>query len=254
MTVLLSEMTRDQIQSIAPNAVAVLPTASVEQHGPHMPVITDTLLCGTVAERAAEVASSKVKVVVAPVLCYGNSHHHRPFAGVLSLTSQTYMTAVTEVLEGLALSGFRKLVVLNGHGGNTDSNAVVGLDFPNRLGHNVSIATGPYWDIARAAIVEKGLLTSDLIPGHAGLFETAMVMAIRPELVDPDGMQKVSDMSQENKGLFADLKGATAQVHGAWAAGPGYTDNPAAATPELGQQLLSIAVEQVSQFFINFGE
>lgn len=66
------------------------------------------------------------------------------------------MTAVTEVLEGLALSGFRNLVALNGHGGNTDSNAVMGLDFPNRLGHEVSIATAAYWDIARAALRRKG--------------------------------------------------------------------------------------------------
>ena len=56
MTRLLAEMTREQIREIAPNAVAVLPTAAIEQHGPHMPIITDTLLCGTVAQRAAEAA------------------------------------------------------------------------------------------------------------------------------------------------------------------------------------------------------
>src|SRR5690606_34911147 len=85
MTVLLEEMTRDQIKELAPNAVAVLPTASIEQHGPHLPIVTDTLLCGTVARRAAEAVGDQARVVVAPVLPFGNSHHHRPFAGVLSL-------------------------------------------------------------------------------------------------------------------------------------------------------------------------
>ena len=66
MTILLEEMTRDQIAELAPTALAVLPTASIEQHGPHMPVVTDTLLCGTVAQRAAEKAASQTSVVVTP--------------------------------------------------------------------------------------------------------------------------------------------------------------------------------------------
>lgn len=246
MTVLLAELTRDQIQDIAPTAVAVLPTASIEQHGPHLPVITDTLLCGTVAQRAAEQVEN---VYVAPVLTYGNSHHHRPFAGVLSLASDTYMAAVTDILEGMVLSGFRKLLILNGHGGNTDSNAVVGLDFPNRLGHAVTIGTAPYWDVARAALVEKSNIPSSQIPGHAGRFETSMVMALRPDLVPDTGLSETRDVSVNGKGLFAPLAGATIQTHGTWAAGTGYTDNPQAASAEEGELLLSIIVEQLARFF-----
>lgn len=254
MTVLLAEMTREQIRRLAPNAVAVLPTASIEQHGPHAPIITDTLLCGTVAQRAAERAAGRVQAVVAPVLCYGNSHHHRPFAGVLSLSSPTYLAAVTEILEGLLLSGFRKLIVLNGHGGNTDSNNVVGLDFVNRLGHDVTIATGAYWDIARPALVEQGLMPSNRIPGHAGRFETSMVMALRPDLIDPEGMGQIQDQSQVKKGLFGDLTGATVQVHGAWAASTGYTDNPAEASADEGKALLEVVVQRVSEFFVAFDQ
>jgi creatinine amidohydrolase len=254
MTTLLAELTREQIRQLAPTATAILPTASIEQHGPHLPVLTDSLLCETVARRAAERAAEKISVVVTPILYFGNSHHHRPFPGVLSLTSKTFMTAVTEVLEGLVLSGFRKLVVLNGHGGNTDSNNVVGLDFVHRLGQPVSIATGAYWDIARAALVEKGLITSNLIPGHAGQFETALVMAIRPELVNQEGMAQVRDQTQEPRGLFGNLTGATVQRHGAWASTPGYTDNPAAATAEQGQALLEVIVERVAEFLTAFDQ
>lgn len=254
MTILLEEMTRDQIANLAPGALAVLPTASIEQHGPHMPVVTDTLLCGTVARRAAEKAAGQTPVVVTPVLWCGNSHHHRPFAGVLSLTSPNYMAAVTDVLEGLVLSGFRKLLVLNGHGGNTDSNAVVGLDFANRLGHPVSIATAAYWDIARPTLVEKGLMPSAMIPGHAGRFETSMVMALRPDLVSAEGLEKTRQTEKSGSGLFAPLVGATVQVHGAWAAGPGYTDEPATASSEEGNRLLEVVVEQVANLMVTFGQ
>lgn len=254
MTVLLEEMTRDQIKELAPNAVAVLPTASIEQHGPHLPIVTDTLLCGTVARRAAEAVGDQARVVVAPVLPFGNSHHHRPFAGVLSLASDTYMAAVRDVLEGLALSGFRKLVVLNGHGGNTDSNAVVGLDFVNRLGHPVAIATAAYWDIARPALVEANILPGGRIPGHAGRFETALVMAIRPELVNQEGLNQTQDQSQVKGGLFAALTGATVQVHGSWAASTGYTDEPAAATADEGRAMLDIIVQRVAEFLTAFSQ
>lgn len=254
MTVLLEEMTRDQIEALAPTAIAILPTASIEQHGPHLPVLTDTLLCGTVARLAAEQAQPHAPVVVAPVLCYGNSHHHRPFAGVLSLTSHTYMTAVTEVLEGLLLSGFTRLVVLNGHGGNTDSNAVVALDFVNRLDHPAIIATAAYWDIARAALIETGILTHEEIPGHAGRFETDLVLAIRPELVDPAVLSATPDVRGNLKGLFADLGGGVIQQNGVWAAGPGYTDNPAAASASEGATVLEIVVGRVAAFMMAFHE
>ena len=256
MTRLLAEMTREQIRQIAPDAVAVLPTAAIEQHGPHMPIITDTLLCGTVALRAAEAAfeqtGGSAHILVAPVLPYGNSHHHRPFPGVLSLSSGTFMAAVTDILEGLVLSGFRKVIVLNGHGGNTDSNAVVGLDFVNRLGHDVTIATASYWDIARPAIVESGILGGNLIPGHAGQFEASLVMALRPDLVDADTLAETLDMTQTAQGLFSAMDGATVQVHGAWGASVGYTDKPAAATAEQGEALLEIVVDRVASFFAAF--
>jgi creatinine amidohydrolase len=259
MTVRFEELTREQIRGIAPNAVAVLPTASIEQHGPHLPVVTDTLLCGTVAlraaEKAAEKSGGKTKVLVAPVMSYCNSHHHRPFPGVLSLAAPTYIAAVLDILEGLALSGFRKLLVLNGHGGNTDSNAVAGLDFVNRLGHDVSIATAAYWDIARPAIVEAGVMEGKRIPGHAGRFETAMVMAIRPELVNQEGLRQTSDQSKSSGGLFSKaLVGGTVQVHGTWAASTGYSDAPATATADEGKRMLEIVVDKVADFMVAFDQ
>jgi len=259
MTVRLEELTREQIRAMAPNAIAILPTASIEQHGPHLPIVTDTLLCGTVAlraaERAVEKSGGKTQILVAPVLPYCNSHHHRPFPGVLSLSSPTYIAAVTDILEGLALSGFRKLMILNGHGGNTDSNAVVALDFVNRLGHDVNIATAAYWDIARPKIVEAGIIEGGRVPGHAGRFETAMVMAIRPELVNTEGLGQTRDQSTTNQGLFSQaLVGGTVQVHGAWAASTGYSDNPAAATAEEGKAMLEIVVSTVADFLVAFDQ
>ena len=253
-SVLFEEMTREQIKEIAPRAIAVLPTAATEQHGPHMAVGTDTLLCTTVARRAASAAADAIPVIITPPLPFGSSHHHYPFGGVLSLTSDTFISVVREVAAGLVRSGFRKILILNGHGGNSDHVGVAGQDLVNRLELPATVASCNYWDLGRKALEEKDLLPAPRIPGHAGHFETSMIMALRPDWVDSEALAKVSDMSAENTGLDVDLAGAVVQTYGAWGAGPGHTDNPAAATPELGKALLEILVREVARVLRDFGQ
>ena len=252
MTVLFHEMTREQIKKIAPRAIAVMPTSATAQHGPHLAVGTDTLRVTTVAERAARAAADAVPVVITPPLAFGSSHHHYPFGGTLSLTSETFAGVVVEVLDGLVRTGFRHLVVLNGHGGNKDLVGMASQDLVNRLGRPATVASCNYWDIAKPALVEAGLLPAPLIPGHAGHFETSAVLALQPGWVDEAARGQVKDMAGEGSGLDVDLTGAVVQTYGAWGKGPGHTDNPAAATAELGDKMLEVLVGEVARFFRDF--
>lgn len=252
MTVLMHEMNREQIKAVAPKAIGVLCTAATEQHGPHMAVGTDTLLVSTVAERAAIAAADAVPVVITPPLAFGSSHHHYPFGGTISLTSATFAGVVCEVLEGLVRTGFRHLVVLNGHGGNKDLVGAASQDLVHRLGFPATIASANYWDIARPAMVAADLLPAHRIPGHAGHFETSAILSLRPDWVDEKARTAVTDMEGEATGLDARITGAVVQTHGAWGEGPGHTDNPAVATAELGSKLLDIAVDEVATFFRDF--
>jgi creatinine amidohydrolase len=254
MSVLFEEMTRGQILAIAPDAIAVLPTSATEQHGPHMAVGTDTLLCTTIARRAAEAAADQVPIVIAPPVAFGSSFHHNPFGGVLTLTSATFIEVVSEVVAGLSRSGFRKVVIINGHGGNSDQVGVVGQEAVNRLGLPIVAASCSYWNLCRTALVVSNLIPAAYIPGHAGQFETSMVMALRPDWVDEAERQQVDDVSSANIGLDIDLTGAVVQSHGTWQNGPGHTDNPAAATAELGVAMLEIIVAEVARFFREFSK
>lgn len=169
----VAELDRDR-------TVAVLPTAAVEQHGPHLPVDTDMFLCTRVVEEAAARAQRGGTVLVAPTLAYGSSAHHMAFAGTLTLTAATFLTAVGELCGSLAQHGFRRLLVVNGHGGNSDltREAVQQL----AVQAPVLAAAVDYWALAREAAAQ----VRSSPPGgmaHACEFETSLMLHLRPESV-----------------------------------------------------------------------
>src|SRR5262245_33503799 len=117
---LLEEMTRESLNEIASRALVVLPVGATEQHGPHLPVGTDSFTVEYIAHAASSDAAGSIPVVVAPTLRFGSSHHHIPFGGTLSLSTETYYRVITELTESLILGGFKRLFILNGHGGNNE--------------------------------------------------------------------------------------------------------------------------------------
>ena len=251
MKTLLAEMTREQVRAIAANTTAVLPTAAIEQHGPHLAIVTDTLACGTICQRAAELATQQgAPATVAPTLQFGASHHHRPYPGVLSLSLPTFIQVVKELCESLVLSGFRRIVIVNGHGGNDAAVRVAATDVA--LAHPVSIAAASYWTIAGPALVADGRVRDiGQLPGHAGAFETSLVMALREELVD-----KASYPEPRAKPPFEPDLSTRAQVSRAGqllGQGPGYTDDPSRASVAHGEHLLGIITREVAKFLVDFG-
>jgi len=178
---LLQELTRGEIRAIAATTMVVLPVGAVEQHGPHLPTGTDFFVVEHLARMATTEAARDVPVVVAPTLPFGSSHHHLPFGGTLSLGTELYYRVVYDLVESLISSGFRKCFILNGHGGNSELVQLVARDLA--LKHPVHVAAASYWSIARDAFAALGDVTDVRIPGHAGAFETSLIMALRPELV-----------------------------------------------------------------------
>ena len=249
--ILLGEMTREQIRQIAPDTTVVLPTAAVEQHGPHLTILTDTLACTTICQRAAELASEQGPVTVAPPIHFGSSHHHFPYAGVLSLSNATFIQVVKEICESLVRSGFRRIAIVNGHGGNDEAIRVAAREVT--LAQPVSIAAASYWTIAGPALIEEGAVTAvGLLPGHAGAFETSLVLALRPELVDRASFPP----PLANPPFHADLRHRATVIHAGQSlgSGPGFTDNPANASAEHGKRFLDIITREVAKFLVEFAQ
>ncbi len=156
--------------------VALLPVGSVEQHGPHLPLDTDAFDADYLARRVAE-ACSDPKPLVLPLIAYGVSYHHADFTGTVSLSNDTLAKMIYEIGMSVARNGIQKLVIINGHGGNSPA-LNYAAQMINRDAHIfVCVDSGETSDVDIAKIVET---PNDV---HAGEIETSTGLAVRPGLV-----------------------------------------------------------------------
>jgi creatinine amidohydrolase len=190
--VLLQELSWPAVATIANELPVVVPIAAIEQHGRHLPVFTDSMLLGEVVRRAALTLGDRV--VWTPLLWLGNSHHHLDFAGTLSAAPRTYLDVLGDLINNLVGHGFRRIVLLNGHGGNIvpAQQSVFEARQRYRQRQDLLLLAATYWllggkpDQVDSTIAQKAM-------GHACEWETSMVLHLAPALVgDLSGIEPVS--------------------------------------------------------------
>ena len=174
----------DQLRERArQDAMVILPIGSLEQHGPHLPVEVDSMLGETVALRTARLVAERGQpVLVLPVLWTGLSEHHMSFGGTISLDLPAFSAMVEGVVRAAHRHGFRRIVLLNGHGGNENALRCLTDELTPKLG--IPIVQFTYWYAASEAI--GAILETQAGLSHACEAETSMMMAVRPELVAED--------------------------------------------------------------------
>ena len=133
-----------------------------------MPTGTDALAVERIARGAAALASAAAPVVVTPTLPFGSSGHHLAFGGTMSVGTETYYRLVSDLVESLIISGFKRIFILNGHGGNNEPIQLVARDLALKL--PVNIAAASYWVTAWDALVDGKAHELGNLPGHAGAF------------------------------------------------------------------------------------
>jgi creatinine amidohydrolase len=246
---LLQELTREEAKAIAPETLVILPTGATEQHGPHLPVGTDAYAVEQIAREAAARIASRVPVVVAPTLPFGSSQHHLPFGGTLSISTETYYRVIVDLVESLIIGGFQRIFILNGHGGNHEIVQLVARDLA--LKHPANIAAASYWTIAWDALTAADAQSRGRLPGHAGAFETSLVMALRPELVAEPRPHRDEAIAPVSRGFAAPYR---AERHGFWQEINGFTDSPDRAEAKHGLAYLDAAAVAVAAAFAEFYE
>lgn len=146
---LFSELSYEAINRQTKNdKVVVLPLGAIEQNGAHLAVSTDTSLVTKIAHEAEKVR--REDILLCPTLPFGSGHHHLHFGGTLSISITTYTQVVVELVESLLQNGFRRIVLLNGHGGYiTPVRQALGV-LSNKFDttHKANIALVTYWELA----------------------------------------------------------------------------------------------------------
>jgi len=244
---LFEEMTREALQKVAPTALAVIPVGATEQHGPHLPAGTDVMHTEHVARAAAARIADRTPVVVTPTLPFGCSPHHLPFGATISLSAETLLNVLHDLGTSIAAAGFRHLFVVNGHGGNHELIALMARDLALKL--PLAVAAGSWWAIARDTLLSNGGDQIGRLPGHAGAFETSIVLALRPDLVREPRPHRDGPTAG---GPLAFASPYRMELPGSWQRIDGYTDSPDLGTAGAGQRFLEAGTQAVAAAMLAF--
>jgi creatinine amidohydrolase len=256
-----SELTTLDFASVdTSRAIAVLPIAATEQHGPHLPLSVDTDIVNGVVKaslphlHAAHVSNdAPLPVFFLPTQSVGLSPEHAAFPGTLTLKPETLIRLWTDIAESVKAAGVNKLVLFNAHGGHVGAMDVVARDLRARLG--MLVYSVNWYQLP--LLNDKGEDLNDLFSAHehrfgvhAGDVETSVMLALQPQSVRMALAQNFQSTSEQRAANFTILgNGRSAKL--AWQMQDynpaGAAGNAAAATAEKGQALLDAAGRSLAQ-------
>ena len=241
-------------QAIAQQPVVLLPFGTIEDHGPHLPINTDNVIVEAICLEAARRAAGDVLVM--PLVAYGLDEHHMDFPGTVSVDIQTLLAYVADVASSVARHGFTHVLIVNGHGSNEpiadlaarrvvlETGAICGAMSPNAA-IDPTLAEPVFSEMRQSA------------PGgvaHAGEYETAMMLHLRPDLVHMD--RAVREMGQIKLDHFNwDYPEPSVLSWQDWwsrMSESGVCGDPTVATAEFGQALFEETVENFVRFVREF--
>ncbi|HYF52058.1 MAG TPA: creatininase family protein [Planctomycetota bacterium] len=244
------ELRSPEIGALPRETIVVLPTAAVEQHGPHLPTGTDTLIAQGICRKLDEACAGRLLIL--PVQQIGISEHHMKFPGTLSLTHESFKTAVTDTIDCVARQGFRRVLLLNSHGGNQSVNGVIVEKAPSKW-PELDLLSTSWW---RVAAEDLKPLVEGAYPavGHACEFETSVMLALHPNLVNmkaavDDGLVH---HAPELRGDLLTGTVASAATTFDRLTGHGVFGRPSKASAEKGERILQVAAQAMKRLLESY--
>lgn len=218
--------------------VALLPVGAIEQHGPHLPLDTDSFDADYLARQVAATCSDP-KPLVLPLISYGVSYHHDDFSGTISITNETLSRMVYEIGMGAARNGIKKLLIINAHGGNDPT-----LNFAAQMINRdarifVGVDSGETSDVDIYSMIDT---PNDV---HAGEIETSTTLAVRPHLVQMDKAKKQVPKFSIRYLNFTSQRGISWYAYTNRISSNGVLGDPTKANAEKGEKMWNAMIEHL---------
>lgn len=245
----LSTITSPEAATLLASArIAIIPVGATEQHGPHLELRTDIAIATALAARLDEALAERS--VLCPPMPYGLSEHHLGFPGTLTLRPATFMAFLGDVCESLAANGITKVLIVNGHGGNTDATRLAAREIGRDHGCEVAhVMWGQTIGDLSSRYFEEGVRYH-----HACEIETSIAMELDSSLFRPDAVEPPSEGSPldgltDAPAALVDLP----QPFSSWTAN-GALGDPRRADPDIGRELVGAFLARTLDFVARFTE
>ncbi len=238
------EMSWPQINELSKDLPVVLPLGAVEQHGPHLPLVTDTCQVSAIADRLD--AQMGEDIVTLPVLWLGSSHHHLDFPGTLSLRPSLYTQVIQDLVRSVLKAGFRRIFILNGHGGNEVpvAQALGELSSIDEEARQALLTYSSWWHVGKPDPRAHGMATSAI--SHACEYETSLMLYLCDDLVD---QRQAVEPKVALESPWLDGPKQVQEFRSFRAMTPtGNLGNPLEATADKGRSMIETVVKDIAAF------
>ncbi len=238
----LSELAWPAIERLSKDIPVVIPIAAVEQHGHHLPLLTDSMLLGEIVRRVEQELAEQI--LVTPLMWLGNSDHHLDFPGTLSCPPRVYLDLLQGLVNNLISHGFHRLLLLNGHGGNDVPGKQVIFEVRQqfRQRRDLLLLFTTYWSLGGRPWESMPALQQREM-GHACEWETSMILRIAPELV---GNYREATVVEPGNPFLPAARGWITKDRSE----PGHIGWPHLATVEKGERLFEVFSDDVKQLLL----
>jgi len=242
------------INTATGNKIVLVPLGAIEQHGPHLSVATDTDIVTEIAKAAERRLPNDI--LLCPTLAFGSSNHHLAFGATISIPPALYTQLIVEIVESLLKSGFKKIVLLNGHGGNItpvkQALSILSNQYDPALNPTIALAT--YWELAGKIFAGEAPMESPAL-SHACEYETSLMLHLFPGKVFMENVERAARPDSNGYIAWEDdepYRGVTVVKQTEFISNNGCSGEPQLATKEKGQHLFGHAVNAVVQFLESF--
>jgi creatinine amidohydrolase len=238
-------------EAVADNRVAVLPVGTVEQHGPHLPLVTDVLTASEISRLAVE-RDPKSAILLPPVY-YSFNEHHMDFPGTIAVDGETIIRYVTDIGRSLARHGFRKILIVNGHGSNVPFLDIAARNITNQT--EAICAMASWWSLIPRPLLAE--LRESEKPGgmaHGCELETSVLLYLRPDLVQMEKAEKDINFTP-TEFFYWDLEYPSPILFQEWFSRysrTGTVGDPTLATRDKGEKFVTAVVDRMCNLIDEF--